>query len=49
MLLGEARRRRGAQVATIAITSGMILVGGYFFRLALVLGGQVELPVNVFF
>jgi len=49
VLLGEARRQRGAQLATIAITSGMILVGGYFFRLALILGGQAELPVNLFF
>ncbi|MDZ7802049.1 MAG: NrfD/PsrC family molybdoenzyme membrane anchor subunit [Trueperaceae bacterium] len=49
LFLGEARRRRGAQVATIALTSGMILVGGYFFRLALVLGGQADLPVNLFF
>jgi formate-dependent nitrite reductase membrane component NrfD len=49
VLLGEARLGRGTQVATIAITSVMILVGGYFFRLALVLGGQADLPVNVFF
>jgi formate-dependent nitrite reductase membrane component NrfD len=49
MLLGKGRLRHGAQIATIAITSGMILVGGYFFRLALVLGGQADLPVNLFF
>lgn len=49
LFLGEARRRRGLEVVTIAITSGMILVGGYFFRLALVLGGQAELSANLFF
>jgi len=49
VLFGEARSRRGTQVVTIAITSGLILVGGYFFRLALVLGGQADLPVNLFF
>jgi formate-dependent nitrite reductase membrane component NrfD len=49
VLLGEARQRRGGQVATIAVTSAMILVGGYLFRLALVLGGQAELPMSLAF
>lgn len=49
VLFGEARQRRGAQIATIALTCSMILVGGYFFRLALVLGGQADLPINLTF
>ncbi len=49
VVFGEGRQRRGAQVATIAFTSAMILVGGYFFRLALVLGGQADLPMSLVF
>lgn len=45
---GEAENRR-LQISVIGITSVLILVGGFFFRLALVLGGQGELPLNVFF
>jgi protein NrfD len=46
--IGEASHRR-LQVSAIALTSGMILVGGFFFRLAVVLGGQVRLPVTSLF
>jgi len=28
----------------IGLTSGLILLGGIFFRLAVVLGGQIQLP-----
>ncbi len=38
-----SRRRR--EVLAIGLTSVLILVGGFFFRLAVVLGGQVELPI----
>ncbi len=37
------------QVVMIALTSGFILVGGFIFRLVLVLGGQVDLPLNTLF
>ena len=40
---GEAAHRR-AQIAVIGLTSCLILVGGFFFRLAVVLGGQSLLP-----
>lgn len=40
---GEAANRR-AQVAVIGLTSCLILIGGVYFRLALVLGGQVQAP-----
>lgn len=45
---GEATHRR-LQVAMIGTTSFLILVGGYFFRLVLVLGGQSPLPINIVF
>lgn len=47
VLRGEAAHRK-LQVGMIAVTSLMILVGGAFFRLALVLGGQAETPLNIF-
>ncbi len=37
--------RRSLQVHAIAWTSAMILVGGFFFRLSVVLGGQIALPI----
>lgn len=37
---------RRLQILAISLTSIMILVGGFFFRLTLVLGGQVDLPVQ---
>ncbi len=40
---GEASRRH-FQVAVVGLTSIMILVGGLFFRLAMVLGGQLQVP-----
>ncbi|MEE8368752.1 MAG: NrfD/PsrC family molybdoenzyme membrane anchor subunit [Thermoanaerobaculia bacterium] len=43
-LRGEATHRK-LQVNVILLTSVLILVGGFFFRLAVVLGGQVDLPV----
>jgi len=43
---GEALNRK-LQVQAIAWTSVMILVGTFFFRLALLLGGQEPLPVNL--
>lgn len=48
VVLGETAHRK-LQVVMIALTSVMILVGGFFFRLAVVLGGQVELPVSSLF
>lgn len=39
---GEAAHRR-AQVVVIGLTSCLILVGGFFFRLAVVLGGQIQM------
>ncbi len=39
----------GSRIMMIAVTSLLILVGGVFFRLALVLGGQAEMPVNIIF
>ena len=33
------------QVGLVTATSVMILVGGFFFRLAVLLGGQVQLPI----
>ena len=39
----DAMRRR--EVFVIGLTSLLILVGGLFFRLAVVLGGQVVLPI----
>ena len=46
VLLGEASHRR-LQVSMIGLTSFLILVGGFFFRTALVLGGQVHLPTHI--
>lgn len=43
---GEAAHRQ-LQVTMIGLTSLMILVGGFFFRLALVLAGQAEIPANI--
>jgi len=37
---------QGLQLAVIGLTSAFILVGGYYFRLAVVLAGQVELPIS---
>lgn len=45
---GEAAHRQ-TQIRIIAFTSVLILVGGYFFRLALILGGQAPVPVNLTF
>jgi len=42
-ILGGEAAHRTLQVSAIALTSGMILVGSYFFRLAVVLGGQLDL------
>ena len=47
-LLRKTGVHRGLQITMIVLTSCMILVGGFFFRLALLLGGQVQLPVNIF-
>ena len=33
------------QVSIITTTSLLILIGGFFFRLAVLLGGQVPLPI----
>jgi protein NrfD len=46
VLRGEAGHRR-LQVSMIGLTSALILVGGFFFRLAVVLAGQSELPVHI--
>ena len=46
VLRGEATNRR-LQITMIGVTSVLILVGGFFFRLALVLAGQSELPVHI--
>jgi protein NrfD len=40
---GESAHRR-AQVAVVVLTSCLILVGGLVFRLAVVLGGQAQVP-----
>lgn len=47
VLLGEASHRR-LQCTMIGFTSALILVGGFFFRLAVVLAGQNELPMHIF-
>ena len=47
VLRGEAVHRR-LEITVIGLTSFLILVGGYFFRLAYLLGGQIALPVNLF-
>jgi formate-dependent nitrite reductase membrane component NrfD len=41
---GEANHRL-RQVSLLALSCALILIGGFFFRLAVVLGGQVALPV----
>ena len=46
VLRGEAAHRR-LQITMIGLTSALILVGGFFFRLAVVLAGQSELPVHI--
>lgn len=45
---GEARHRH-LQIAMIATTSCMILLGGLVFRLTLLLGGQLDMPVTLTF
>lgn len=45
---GESRRPR-MRIAVISLTSVLILVGGFFFRLLMVLGGQVPTPVSSLF
>ncbi len=45
---GEASYRR-LQIGVIGLTSFMILLGGFFFRLAVLVGGQQDLPVNITF
>lgn len=45
VMRGEAKNRQ-LQVVMIGTTSFLILVGGFFFRLAMLLGGQAELPVS---
>ncbi len=47
VILG-AKVTHGVQISTIGLTSVMILVGGFFFRLAVVLGAQVSLTVSLF-
>lgn len=46
VLLGEAEHRR-LQCTMIGFTSALILVGGFFFRLAVLLAGQSELPIHI--
>jgi formate-dependent nitrite reductase membrane component NrfD len=46
VVLGEASHRR-LQCTMIGVTSALILAGGFFFRLAVVLAGQSELPVHI--
>lgn len=41
---GERAHHR-LRVQTIALTSALILIGGFFFRLAVVLGGQADTPI----
>jgi protein NrfD len=45
---GESTHRR-MQVGVIVLTCSLILLGGFFFRLAVLLGGQENLPVNITF
>ena len=45
VVMQEESSHRGLQLSMIALTSFLILIGGFFFRLAVVLGGQVSLPV----
>ena len=46
MWLGESTHRR-TQIRIITITSALIVIGAFFFRLALVLGGQTPVPVQL--
>ncbi len=48
ILHGEAAHRR-TQIRIIALSSLLIVIGSFFFRLALVLGGQTPTPVNLTF
>jgi len=45
---GEENNRH-LQISMITLTSCLILVGGFFFRLAVVLGGQLEQPITSIF
>jgi protein NrfD len=45
IMKGEENNRR-FQARMILVTSFLILVGGFFFRLAVVLGGQIDLPIT---
>ena len=46
VLRGESSHRR-FQITVIGVTSALILIGGFFFRLAVVLAGQADLPVHI--
>ncbi|MDQ8194483.1 polysulfide reductase NrfD [Coraliomargarita sp. SDUM461004] len=48
MLRGESKHRR-TQIYSITVSSLLIVVGAFFFRLALILGGQSPVPVNLTF
>jgi protein NrfD len=48
VLRGE-EHNRSLQIPMITLTSCLILVGGFFFRLAVVLGGQAQLPITSIF
>jgi formate-dependent nitrite reductase membrane component NrfD len=45
ILKGDQQNRK-LEANIILITSLLILVGGFFFRLAVVLAGQLTLPIN---
>jgi protein NrfD len=45
---GEENNRR-LQISMITLTSCLILVGGFFFRLAVILAGQLEQPITSIF
>ena len=45
---GESSHRK-LQISMIGLTSALILVGGFFFRLTMLLGGQCDLPLNLTF
>lgn len=47
VVYGESAHRK-VQISVIGLTSLMIFVGAAFFRLALVLGGQAPVPVQIF-
>lgn len=48
IMRGESTHRR-AQIRIITLSSLLIVVGAFFFRLALVLGGQTPTPINLTF